>query len=190
MSELLIMAFDDDQAGLEMRDALENLRRQGMLDTGDLVAVTRDDEGQIALHQQSNTTLAGTVGGAVWGAILGAFVMMPVAGAAVGAGVGALAGRDRDIGINDDFMRAAAEALPPGGSALFVLLRRISAEDALRMLRNLGVTARSLHTALPSLLEAQIAREMARGGTVAIGGAELTRGMVGGLGRVVGTTAF
>ena len=36
-------------------------------------------------------------------------------GAAVGAASGALAGRLTDIGVNDDFMRDTARALPPGG---------------------------------------------------------------------------
>lgn len=190
MSELLIMAFDSEKAGLEMRDALENLRRQGMVDTGDLVVATHDDRDRIALHQQSNTVLAGSIGGAVWGAILGAVFLMPVVGAAVGAGVGAVTGRNRDTGINDTFMAQAAEALPRGGSAIFVLLRRIRATDALKMLRNLGVSGRSLHTELPMSLERAIARTMAGGGTYALSGPDLSRGMIGRLGRVVGTIAF
>jgi uncharacterized membrane protein len=54
---------------------------------------------------------------------LGAAFMVPIAGAAVGAATGALVGRYRDPGVDKDFLNRIAERLPPGGSALCLLVR-------------------------------------------------------------------
>jgi uncharacterized membrane protein len=51
-----------------------------------------------------------------------------VIGAGVGAGAGAVSGALTDIGIDDDFMKATAETLQPGTSALFVLVRQVTPE--------------------------------------------------------------
>jgi uncharacterized membrane protein len=52
-------------------------------------------------------------------------------GAAVGAGAGALSGALVDYGIDDAFIRSLGATIQPGSSALFVLVRRVTADKVL-----------------------------------------------------------
>src|SRR5262249_14145142 len=60
--------------------------------------------------------------------VLGRFdrhdLLMPLAGAAIGAASGALGGALADVGINDQFMKDAAQNLQAGNAALFLLIRK------------------------------------------------------------------
>ncbi len=123
MSDLLIIAFDDDTSAFALHDHLGPLRAQQRLETQDTNIVTRDANGAPSLHQPQNVPVAQTVGGTIWGLILGAAFMVPVAGAAVGAATGALMGRYRDPGVDSGFLNRIAESLPAGGSALCLLVR-------------------------------------------------------------------
>jgi uncharacterized membrane protein len=93
----------------------------------------------VHLKQAINLTRMGAASGglrgAVWGTLIGLLFLNPmlgmVAGAAVGAGSGALAGRLSDYGINDQFIRSVGSTIEPGSSALFVLVRSVTADRVL-----------------------------------------------------------
>ena len=87
-------------------------------------------------------------------------------GAAVGAASGALAGQLSDIGINDDFMRDTASALPPGGSAVFVLLRKMTADKVLERLQSFHHRGRVLQTSLSQQDEDRLRAALSGGGSV------------------------
>lgn len=70
----------------------------------------------------------GALGGAFWGLLLGVIFWMPWLGLAIGAATGALSGKLTDIGIDDDFIEAVADAVEPGPSALFLLARDANVE--------------------------------------------------------------
>ena len=65
---------------------------------------------------------------------------MPLAGAAIGAASGALGGALSDVGINDQFMKDAAQHLQSGNAALFVLIRKMTADKVLAALQGEGGT--------------------------------------------------
>ncbi|WP_306151250.1 DUF1269 domain-containing protein [Roseovarius sp. MMSF_3281] len=123
MSDLFIIAFDDKDAAFAMHNHLGALRAEQRLETQDTTIVTRDGEGTPTMHRPLNVPLAQTLGGTIWGLVLGAAFVAPVAGAAVGAATGALLGRNRDPGVDSGFLERIAESLPPGGSALCLLVR-------------------------------------------------------------------
>jgi uncharacterized membrane protein len=64
--------------------------------------------------------------------------MMPLAGAAIGAGAGAVSGALTDFGIDDQFMKDVAAAVPPGGAALFLLVRKMTTDKVLEGLKGVG----------------------------------------------------
>ena len=64
----------------------------------------------------------------------------PLLGAAIGAGAGAISGALSDIGINDQFMKDAAQHLQSGDAALFVLIRKMTADKVLAALQGEGGT--------------------------------------------------
>ncbi len=124
MTDLVVISFDDVQTGMEFRAKLSSLQKQYLIDMDDVVVVTKNEDGKVKLHQATNLTAAGAIGGAFWGLLIGAIFLIPLFGVAVGAASGALGGYLTDVGISDDMMKQMAENLKPGGSQVYVLVRK------------------------------------------------------------------
>jgi len=104
------------------------------------VIAVKDTQGRIKLNQLLNTTAAGAVSGTFWGTLIGLIFLMPLAGAAIGAASGAIGGALTDVGINDKWMKDTAAAIQPGTAALFVLVRKVTADKVLEGLKGEGGT--------------------------------------------------
>ena len=135
MSDLVVIAFDNEHTAFEMRAELAKMQKEYLIKMDDVVVVTKDDKGKPKLHQAVNLTAAGAVGGTFWGMLIGMIFLNPLLGAAVGAGAGALSGKLSDIGIDDNFMKELGESLTPGSSALFVLVRKATPDKVLAGLK-------------------------------------------------------
>ena len=131
MNDLLVIAFPTEQKAEEVRQKLLELQKEYLIELGDAVVAVKHEDGKIKLNQMINTTAAGAVSGTFWGLLVGTLFALPLVGAAIGAASGALGGSLADFGINDDFMREVAEAVPPGGAALFLLVKKITTGDGL-----------------------------------------------------------
>ncbi len=66
--------------------------------------------------------------------------LMPLAGAAIGAASGAVGGALSDVGINDKFMKDAAQSLQSGNAALFLLIRKMTTDKVMAALQGEGGT--------------------------------------------------
>lgn len=148
MSDLVVMGFDDEAKGFEMRAALAKMQKEYLIDMEDVVVVTKDDKGKVKLHQAVNLTAAGAVGGGFWGLLIGLLFLNPLIGVAAGAAAGALGGALSDIGVDDKFMKELGETFTPGSSALFVLIRKVTGDKVLDKLKELGLHASVLKTSL------------------------------------------
>ena len=159
MSDLVVIAFPTEAKAEEVRQKLLSMQKEYLLELGDAVIAVKDDKGNIKLNQMINTTAAGAVGGAFWGALIGLIFLMPLAGAALGAAGGAVGGALTDLGINDKFMKETAAAIQPGTAALFVLLRKITADKVLEGLKGEGgkVPKTSLDHTKEAALQAALA---------------------------------
>lgn len=135
MSTLVAVVFKDESTAFEMRAALVRMQHQYLLQMEDAVVVTRDPDGKTKLHQAVSLTGAGAVSGAFWGMLIGLLFLNPLLGAVLGAGAGAVAGRFRDIGLDDKMMKDIGDSLTPGTSALFLLLRKVTADKVLEGLK-------------------------------------------------------
>ena len=131
MSTLVAVVFNDESTAFEMRGALVKMQQQYLLEMEDAVVVTRDPNGKARLHQAVSLTAAGAVSGGFWGMLIGLLFLNPLLGALVGAGAGAISGKFRDIGVDDNMMKEVGTSLKPGTSALFVLLRKVTADKVL-----------------------------------------------------------
>ncbi len=140
MNDLLVIAFPSEQKAEDVRQKLFQMQKEYLIEMGDAVVAVKDQEGHIKLNQLFNTTAIGGVSGMFWGALIGLIFMMPLAGAALGAASGAVSGALTDFGIDDKFMKDVAEAVPPGGAALFVLVRKMTTDKVLEGLRGVGGT--------------------------------------------------
>ncbi len=156
MSDLLILAFPDEATAFALRAELVKLQREYLIEMEDVVVVTKATDGSAQLHQAINLSANGAIGGGFWGALMGLLFLNPLVGAAVGAGAGALAGRMADIGIDDEFLRNVGASLDNGGSALCVLVRKMTADKVLARLDAFRETGRVIQTSLDSATEARL----------------------------------
>jgi len=140
MADLVIIAYDTEATAEAARAKLFELQKEYLIELGDAVVAVRQADGTVKLNQLINMTAAGAASGGMWGALVGILFLNPLLGAAIGAGAGALSGKFTDVGINDNFMKQAAEALAPGQAALCVLVRKVTADKVLPAMAHFGGT--------------------------------------------------
>jgi len=145
---MVAMVFDDESTAFEMRGELVKMQNQFLLDMDDAVVVTRDARGKTKLHQAVSLTAAGAVSGSFWGMLVGLLFLNPLLGVAIGAGAGALAGKFREIGLDDRMMGEIRAALKPGSSALFVIIRNVTVDKVLDGLKQFSGRGRVFQTSL------------------------------------------
>jgi len=138
MNDLLVIAFPSEEKAEEVRQRLFSMQKEYLIELGDAVVAVKTPDGAVKLNQLFSTTALGGVSGAFWGALIGLIFMMPLAGAAIGAGAGAVSGALTDFGIDDKFMKDVAAAIPPGGAALFLLVRKMTTDKVLEGLKGVG----------------------------------------------------
>ncbi len=138
MSTLVVIGYDDPFKAEEVRLRLLKLQKEYLIDLEDAVVAVKNDKGKVKLHQAVNLTAAGAISGGFWGSLVGLIFLNPLLGLAVGAGAGAVSGALSDVGIDDKFMKELSEALAPGTSALFVLVRKATPDKVLEELKGTG----------------------------------------------------
>lgn len=138
MSTLVVIGYDNAFAAEEVRLKLRKLQSEYLIDLEDAVVAVKDPAGKVKLNQAVNLTAAGAVSGGFWGSLIGLLFLNPLLGFAVGASAGAASGALTDIGINDDFMKELAATLTPGTSALFVLVKKVTADKVLEAITGTG----------------------------------------------------
>ena len=144
MSDLVVIAFPTEAKAEEVRQKLLAMQKEYLIELGDAVIAVKDSNGNIKLNQLINTTAAGAATGAFWGTLIGLIFLMPLAGAALGVASGTLSGYLTDVGINDKWMKETAAAVQPGTAALFVLVRKVTADKVLDRLKGEGGTVLKL----------------------------------------------
>lgn len=140
MSDLIAIVYPTEAKAEEVRKRLFELQKEYLIELSDAVIAVKQESGDVKLNQLFNPTAAGAVSGSFWGLLVGMIFLMPVVGAAVGAASGALGGALSDFGINDKFMKDLGSSLQPGNAALFVLVRKMTADKVLEDLKGSGGT--------------------------------------------------
>ncbi|MGF1430008.1 DUF1269 domain-containing protein [Kitasatospora sp. LaBMicrA B282] len=85
---------------------------------------------------------------------IGLLFFMPLLGAAVGGATGAAMGASTDLGVDDGFMREVGRHLQPGSAAVFLLVRKATADKVVPALARFG--GRIIQTSLPHEAEAEL----------------------------------
>jgi uncharacterized membrane protein len=162
MSDLVIVAFEDEATAFAAGEALVALQKKYLIEMEDVVVVTRDMQGRVKLNQSVNLVTGGAIGGGLWGTLIGLLFLNPVVGAAVGAGAGAIAGKFSDMGIDDDFLRDVGQSLDKGGAAVGLLIRKMTADKVLEGLEQFREKGRVIHTSLSHEAEANLKKFLER----------------------------
>ncbi|MBV9539024.1 MAG: DUF1269 domain-containing protein [Acidisphaera sp.] len=140
MSDLVVISFPTEAQAEDVRHKVLAMQESYLIELGDAVIALKQPNGHIKLNQLFHPTAAGAASGAFWGMLVGLLFLNPLIGAAVGAGAGAISGALTDVGISDDFMRDVARVLQPGTAALFLLIRKMTADKVIDDLRGSGGT--------------------------------------------------
>ena len=170
MADLVVIAFPSEEKAEEVRRKLLDMQKEYLIELGDAVIAVKQPYGHIKLNQLFHPAATGAAGGALWGTLIGILFLMPLAGAALGAAAGALGGALADVGINDAFIKDAAQTLQAGNAALFLLIRKMTTDKVLEDLKGVGGTVLRTsfdHTkeeALRAALAAHTAATAAAGG--------------------------
>jgi uncharacterized membrane protein len=139
MSDLIVIAYDDEFKADEVLVRLSRLQKQYLVDLEDACVVVRSKKtGKVKLKQAHSLVASGAVSGGFWGMLIGWLFLHPLAGMAMGATAGAVSGALKDVGIEDDFIRSLGSTIQPGTSALFVLARAANPDKVLPELREFG----------------------------------------------------
>jgi uncharacterized membrane protein len=121
MSNLVVITFEGEQ---DAADVLRVVRRQehaGLVKLNDSAVVAKDPSGKVHVRNEvSSATEIGATTGAILGGLLTIF--FPPLGMAVGAAGGAAMGALMQQGVDKGFVNEVSESLPPGGSALFLIV--------------------------------------------------------------------
>lgn len=141
MSDLVVIAFPTEARAEEVRERVLKMQSSYLIELEDAVVAVKREDGHVKLNQMVNPMAVSTASGTMWGAIIGMIFAFPLAGAAIGAASGAITGALTDLGINDNFMKDVADAISPGQAALFLLIRKMTADKVLEDLKGVGGTA-------------------------------------------------
>jgi uncharacterized membrane protein len=140
MADLVAIAFPTEEKAEDVRHKLLDLQKEYLIELEDAVIAVKQPNGRVKLNQLFHPAAAGAATGSFWGLLIGLIFMMPLAGVALGAASGALGGALADVGINDQFMKDAAESLQAGNAALFLLIRKMTTDRVLADLQGVGGT--------------------------------------------------
>ena len=140
MSDLVVVAFDNESGAAEMGSAIQRLQKQELIKLDDAATVIRKGDGKPKVKQAQSLVGAGALGGAFWGLLIGLLFFAPWLGLAAGAIGGALAGKFTDIGIDDKFIKEVGNTIEPGHSALFLLIADWTEDKVLEDLEQFDAT--------------------------------------------------
>ena len=154
MSELAVVAFDNETGAAEMRDVLIGLQKQGLVTLDDAAVVVRRPDGKVKVQQAVSLVGRGALGGAFWGMLIGLLFWMPWLGMAAGALSGALGGALSDYGLDDGFVKEVGNTIQPGHSALFLLIREATPDKLMEELKQFN--GKILQTSLSKEAEAKL----------------------------------
>jgi uncharacterized membrane protein len=137
-SKLLVISFEDGLRAQEFMLATAGLQQRGEIEIHDAVVISRDAEGKS--HVRETTDLSpgqAGLGAGVWGLLLGTLFGGPIGGLVVGAasaGGGALFAKLVDTGVKDETVEQLRNTVPPGRTAVALLVSHVSVADLQREL--------------------------------------------------------
>jgi uncharacterized membrane protein len=123
MSQWIVIVFDKEEEAHAVREEVRKLENTGDLSLDDAQVISRDADGKIHSKGQIDRGVGiGAVGGGLIGLLL-VGLFFPVAGILVGALAGAGLGKMAGLGVDKKFIKEVQEAVKPGTSALFLVVR-------------------------------------------------------------------
>lgn len=137
-SKLLVISFEDGLRAQEFLLATAGLQSRQELQIHDAVIISRAADGSSHVRETTDVTpTQAGVGAGVWGLLIGTLLGGPIGGLIAGAataGGGALYAKLVDSGIKDKTIHDLRQAIPPGRTAVALLVSHVSVADLQREL--------------------------------------------------------
>ena len=135
MTNLIVLTFDNMQEAGQVREAIRQQQHGGQIRIDDAAVVVKDENGKVHVKNEMDRGVKiGAIGGSLLGLLL-AGIFFPVAGLVLGALGGAGVGALTDLGLQKKFVKEVSDAIGPGTSALFVIIRDSNASAAVAALK-------------------------------------------------------
>ncbi len=122
--QIMMATYPTEDGASGAMDVLKGMAKDGTIDIVDAAVLTRDDDGDVKVRQQSVPSVKKwTKRGAIIGGVIGLiFPPSLIGGALVGAGIGAGSGKIGKEALKSDELWEAAKDLEPGTSAFIAVV--------------------------------------------------------------------
>jgi uncharacterized membrane protein len=121
-------AFSSPSKAENMLDNVLEWQEKGLYELVDAVIAVRGTGGDLKIKQTKTVTGKYTLRGSGVGLLAGVLLGGPIGGLVAGTAVGAIAGKMKDIGIEDKFIQDISQGLAPNTSALFLMGKALDRE--------------------------------------------------------------
>jgi uncharacterized membrane protein len=159
MPNLVVIAFDGPDKAGEVLQALRSNQYEDSIGLDDSAVVVKDEEGIVLVDNEVDRGVkVGAIGGGLLGLLIGLLLGGPIASLVLGAIAGALGGDLANLGIDQRFINDVAEAMTPGTSALFIMVREAHPDATVEALVPFEGTVYYAH--LPEETEEELRRAL------------------------------
>lgn len=163
-SKLLVISFADALRAQEFLLAVAGLQKREEIQLHDAVIIARDADGRSHVRETTDVTPSQAgLGAGVWGLLLGTLFGGPIGGLVVGAasaGGGALFAKLVDTGVKDETVEQLRNTVPPGRTAVALLVSHVSVADLQRELARFP-NAELVETDMPDAAVAAVQNALA-----------------------------
>ena len=160
---LIGLSFDDHFRAQEFLTAMTRLSSKGKLQLRDAVIVSKDDHGDVRVHETVDPQAGrSALSGAAWTGLLGLLVGGPVgwlAGIGIGAGAGAITAKVVDLGVPDEWVEWFRQAVREGTTTVVILAEDLDV-GALEIETRRFAGAELVHATLPAASIDQLRRTL------------------------------
>jgi uncharacterized membrane protein len=140
MAELIAIAYPDTETAAKAAEEVGRLSKDLIIEPDAVAVIVRDHDGKFHVTTNHHPVAEGVSWGMLWGFLFGLIFFIPLFGMAIGAGLGAMMGALTKAGIDKQFQEEVRAMLPPGSSALFLVVEKITPDKAIAALSKYGGT--------------------------------------------------
>jgi uncharacterized membrane protein len=120
MATLLAITYPDPNRAKQAMGSVDWSAFDRLIDLKAACWISKEN-GELAVHPRGHPVAGKAAGGAALGLLVGALFSIPVVGLAAGTAIGIRKGRQKDDGLDEEFVASIGAQLESGGSAIILL---------------------------------------------------------------------